>query len=98
MENTVLTQGISNNWLVQVGKKELTLNQRQYDKIVQADQQGNVKMVHFKDFSVNLSYISYMEKIKPPLTTPLPELPEVSERQAMINLDKIKEKRKELGI
>lgn len=88
MENTALTQGISNNWLVQVGKKELTLNQKQYDKIVQADQQGNVKMVHFKDFSVNLSYISYMEKIKKAKVEEIPES-SISDEQAKLNREMI---------
>lgn len=63
MPNEVSTQE-SCNWLVQVGKKELTLSQAQYEALVEADKRGNIKMVHFRDFSINLGYVSYMEKVK----------------------------------
>lgn len=98
MENAALTPGISNNWLVQVGKKELTLNQRQYETIVQADKRGDVKMVHFGDFSINLSYISYMEKIKKAVVEEIPDST-ISDEQAKLNREKIAELKKNvLGV
>jgi hypothetical protein len=97
MANDLSTQE-NCNWLVQVGKKELTLNQEQYNLLVKADQEGNIKMVHYKDFSINLGYVSYMEKIKRAETYSSADDPFVNGEldKEIANMEKLGEMREKL--
>lgn len=105
MENTVLMQGNSkeistdvkgNNWVAHVGKNQITISQKQYDTIVRADKQGNIKMVHFKDFSINLAFITHMEKIKRSESYHSYDDPFVNEKPDPEGLKKIAEMKKKM--
>lgn len=97
MEDKVSTLETSNNWNVQVGKKQFTITQNQYNLVLEALNR-DVKMIHFGDYSINLSYISFMEKIQKAKIEEIPEST-ISDEQAKLNREKIAEmKKKVLGI
>lgn len=83
MEESLSTQEASNKWIVFVGKKDYVLTQKQYELVLEATQR-DVKMLHFGDFSISLSYISSMEKMKKPIETWTDTLPKENELMRVI--------------